>query len=271
MTPAASRTRRRARPLVALAAVGLLAACAVAEASTAAPSELVAGAVAATGAPTSAPDPTDAPDLTAATDATDAADAAEAGTAEATAPTLHVGPRLRVGLRSAATWEGRATYRLQHETGQAEVTVSRLAGSVRVDVAAGGATSSLIGTDSGTVACQVTDRTSCLLVAAPGAPVPPAFDTGLGELLFTTVPGLADLSLGVSDDGWTGAGTDGAGQPVAAAACAAVVSRDVQYCVTEAGLVRRAVFAAGTLTLVSSVPDVDPAVFTAPVPAVPLA
>ena len=250
MTPAASRSRRRhVRPLLAVVAVGLLAACAVAEASTGAPDDLAT--VAATPTETPAAEPT--PPLP--------------------QPSLHVGPRLDVALRSAAAWDGKATYQLVHQAGRADVTVTRLGDKVRVDVASGGGTSTLMTADVGAVACQATDRTTCVLAAPPGAPLPPAFDTGLGGLLFTSLPALTQPGSGLTDGGWLAAGRDAAGQELAAAACADVVApKHVdQYCVTEAGLLVRARLEAGTLTLVTSSPDVDPAVFAPPVPAVPLA
>lgn len=267
MTPAA-RTRRRTRPLIAIATAGLLAAFAVAEASTQVPSELVAQAVAA--APTASLVPTPAPPPEPTENAGPTEDAGPA-TGPVAGPTLRSGPRMRVALRSAGAWQGRATYLLEHESGRADVAVTRLAGKVRVDVTTEGATSSLITTDAGTVACQTSERTTCVLVAAPGAPIPDAFDTGLSGLLFTRIPVLADLTIGIGDGGWLPEETDANGQPVAAGACARVVSPPSRYCVTEAGLLRRATMAAGTLTLVAAVPDVDPAAFTAPVPAVPLA
>ena len=251
MTPARSRTRR-ARPLLVLAAVGVLAACAVAEASTRAPSELTAETVAATSSPTSQPAPEPAPSAL---------------------PTEHVGPRMKVALRSAATWEGKATYKLAHQAGTADVTVTRSGAKWRLDVATAAGTSVLMTADAGTVACQVTDRKTCVLAAAPGAPLPPAFDAGLATLMFTTLPGLLQPASGLVDGGWLSAGSDGADKPLAAAACAEVVSpTDVsQYCVTEAGLLVRATLPAGTLTLVTSSPDVDPAAFTPPATPVPLA
>ncbi|HZI98461.1 MAG TPA: hypothetical protein VFD41_13130 [Actinomycetales bacterium] len=252
MTPARSRTRRT-RPLLALAAVGVLTACAVAEASTeastGAPAALVTENVV---VPAVQPEPEPTPSVV---------------------HTEHVGPRMNVALRSAAGWEGKATYTLAHEAGAADVTVTRSAGTWRVDIVAGTATSSLISTDAGTVACVKTAKTTCVLAAAKGAALPPAFDAGIATMMFTTVPNLAKPGAAVVEGGWLSPGRDAADAELDAAACAEVVGPKniTQYCVTEAGLLVRAAFPGGTLQLVTSTPDVDPAVFTPPAAAVPLA
>jgi hypothetical protein len=80
------------------------------------------------------------------------------------------------------------------------------------------------------------------------------------------VPGLKDRTTGMFSDGYLVAG---AGLP--AAACVEVVAPDTgRYCVTEAGLLRRAKFAGGTLVLTSATTDVDASLFTPPVAATPL-
>lgn len=261
MTSAASRSRTvHARPVLVVALLALLAACAAAEASTGADRGLVAAPAAGTAEPEAG-----------------AQTAAGAGSAAPTATTGRPGvaPRLQVALRSAAGWQGRATYVLTSTGGtSATVTLARRDDQVRLDVTMGDATSTLLGGGgSGAwVACQSTDHTSCVVAAPAGAALPDAFDPGLAQLLFTSLPALADRGMGVADAGWISAVYDTAGHPVASAACAQVLGRHAgQYCLTEAGLLRRAVLPSGTLELTTAEPAADPAVFTPAATPVPLA
>lgn len=174
-------------------------------------------------------------------------------------------PQLAVALPAAASWSGTATYALRARGGTtAEVTVTRAADKVRVDVATGGTTSSLMTADAGWVACAQAE--TCVTVAPPGAALPDAWDPGVGRLLTTVVPSLAQRDRGIYADGYLVAGS---GLP--AAACVEVIAPDSgRYCVTEDGLLRRAKFTGGTLTLTAANPTADPARFAPPVAPTPL-
>jgi hypothetical protein len=177
-------------------------------------------------------------------------------------------PSWDLAAANAQAWTGTATYDLRSRDGaQATVTVTRAADKVRVDVATDGLTSSVLSADAGWVACAVDDRTTCLTVAAPGAELPAAWDPGVGRLVATVVPELATRERGLYTDGYLVAGGG-----VAAAACAEVVAPDTgRYCVTDDGLLRRAKFTGGTLTLTDADTAVDAARFTPPANPTPLA
>jgi hypothetical protein len=120
--------------------------------------------------------------------------------------------------------------------------------------------------DAGWVACAKTDRTTCVLAAAKGKPVPAAFDPGVGRLFTTALPQLATRTSGLYPSGYLVASGD-----VPAAACVEVVAPDTgRYCVTEQGVLRRAKFPGGTLDLVSVSAAVDAARFAPPVTPTPL-
>jgi hypothetical protein len=177
------------------------------------------------------------------------------------------GPDAATALDRAASWAGTATYALRATSGTtATVTVTRSTSRVRVDVATGKQTSSLMSADAGWVACASTDRTTCVLVAAAGKPVPAAFDPGVGRLFTTALPQLATRASGLYPSGYLVASGD-----VPAAACVEVVAPDTgRYCVTEQGVLRRAKFPGGTLDLVSVSNAVDAARLVPPVTPTPL-
>jgi hypothetical protein len=177
------------------------------------------------------------------------------------------GPDAAAALDRAASWAGTATYTLRARAGTtATVTVTRSAARVRVDIAAGKQTSSLISADAGWVACAKTDRTSCVLAAAPGKPLPAAFDPGVGRLFTTALPQMATRATGLYPSGYLVASGD-----VPAAACVESVAPDTgRYCLTPDGVLRRAKFPGGTLELVSASDEVDAARFAPPVTPTPL-
>lgn len=199
------------------------------------------------------------------------ADSETGGPATAPPPVV---PRPRVALRSAAGWTGTATYSLRAGTESSTVTLTRDASSSRLDVATAAGTSSLIGTPGSWVACQTTDRSSCLLVAGAGAELPDAYDPGLARLVLIALPTLADAD-GLTDLGWLP-------DSVVTQAAACVGTSDVDpaafpveltgvYCVTERGLLRQATTPSGLLSLAGVSADVDAAAFTPPATPVPLA
>lgn len=185
------------------------------------------------------------------------------------------GPDLRTALQAARDWSGTAVYRLEprDDAPDARVTVVRTADRVRVDVAVGGLTSTLMPAKEGWVACAATesakekDRTTCVLAANPDADLPAAFDPGVGHLMSSVVPGLSGRTDARRDGGRLVARSD-----VAAAACIDVRSGDDsgEYCVTGDGVLRRASFPSGVLTLTSASDKVDHTAFTPPVKPVTL-
>lgn len=152
----------------------------------------------------------------------------------------------------------------------ATVTIHRLASSYRVDVTRGGATSILLTTTEGLVSCQVqAGQRTCLLVGPVGEPPPTLFDPGL-QRLFTS-----DLAALVRGDGLTvtPAGALPAAGPIASATCFAVAGTGVdpgEYCLTEAGILRKAQFPSGTLELTELAGPPDADVFTPPATPTPL-
>lgn len=189
-------------------------------------------------------------------------------------PPLPQGPRVRTGMLAAGTWTGTATYQLftSAPVAAATVVVVRSGDLTRVDVVTGTgaatATASLLRTGAGWVACSTAGTSECLLVAAPGALLPAAFDPGVGALLTSALPAMAGLPTGVAVTRSLDPGTDLAG-----AQCAAVTTGPVpgEYCLTDAGLLRRAVFGGGKLNLTAATSAVDPAALVPPATPVPLA
>ena len=141
---------------------------------------------------------------------------------------------------------------------------------LRLDVRSGAATSTLIGNEQGWTACQSESGAACVLVAGPGAALPAAFDPGIGALVTTTLPALADRKTGMIEaDGWPPARSGPRPWPRRPASRSS--GSRARSSASRAGLLRRARFIAGTLTLTSVSAAVDAAAFTAPAPAVPLA
>ena len=141
----------------------------------------------------------------------------------------------------------------------------------RVDVTIGSTRSLLMTTSAGAVSCQVTrSKTSCLRVAKPGQPLPKLFDPGLQRIFTTTLQAFAQGA-----DALTVAanGTLPESGAMAVAQCFTVSGGDVdpgEYCLTDDGIVRRAQFPAGTITLQSYARAVLPVFFKPPVPPTPL-
>jgi hypothetical protein len=139
-----------------------------------------------------------------------------------------------------------------------------------VDVKRKDATSILMTTKDGLVSCQVQpSRRTCLLVGASAKPPPKLFDPGL-QRLFTT-----DLSALASGQAVTvtPAGILPAVGSIGSATCFRVTGTGVdpgEYCLTDAGILRRAQFPSGTLemTALSGAPAAS--AFTPPVKPTPL-
>jgi hypothetical protein len=153
----------------------------------------------------------------------------------------------------------------------AKVTIYRLDSSYRVDVARKGATSILMTTKAGLVSCQVQGgRRTCLLVGDAAKPPPDLFDPGL-QRLFT-----ADLVALAKGDGITvtPAGILPATGPIGAATCYRVSGTGVadpgEYCLTDAGILRRGRFPSGTLELTALSGPPAPSAFTPPAKPTPL-
>ena len=152
----------------------------------------------------------------------------------------------------------------------ATVTIHRLASSYRVDVQRRGATSILMTTTDGLVSCQVqAARRTCLLLGPVGEAPPKLFDPGL-QRLFTT-----DLAALVRGEGLTvtPAGTLPAAGSLAGATCFQVAGTGVdpgEYCLTDAGILRKAQFPSGTLELTALSGPPGAEVFTPPATPTPL-
>jgi hypothetical protein len=141
----------------------------------------------------------------------------------------------------------------------------------RVDVDVNGTSSRLITTRAGAVSCQVTrTKRACLLVAKPGKALPRLFDPGLQRVFTTT---LASLAAGAGRLTVTANGLLPASGALPAAQCFTVSGTGVdpgEYCLTDTGLVRRAQFPSGTITMKLATATPPPAVFVPPVRATPL-
>ena len=141
----------------------------------------------------------------------------------------------------------------------------------RVDVTLGGSRSLLMLTSAGAVSCQITaSKRSCLRVAKPGQALPKLFDPGLERIFTTTLKAFA------ADDGTLTVTTNGtlpASGRMGVAQCFTVSGPGVdpgEYCLTADGIVRRAQFPSGTITLQSYDLAVLPRFFVPPVRPTPL-
>ena len=180
---------------------------------------------------------------------------------------------VRTGMAAAATWNGTATYKVFTDDGAtATVVLARSGDRSRVDViTADGASASLLRADAGWVACTTVGTTECLLVAARDAAVPPAFDSGVAALLTTTLPSLAGLQEGFAVTRELPVARALAPAQCASVDAAASPAGAGQYCLTNAGLLRRAWFAGGRMNLVEATTDRPAdAVFAPPAVPVPL-
>jgi hypothetical protein len=153
----------------------------------------------------------------------------------------------------------------------AKVTIYRLDSSYRVDVTRKGATSILMTTKDGLVSCQVqASRRTCFLVGAAAKPPPELFDPGL-QRLFTT--DLVALSRGEGIT-VTPAGILPAAGSIGSATCYRVSGAGVadpgEYCLTDAGVLRRAQFPSGRLELTALSVAPAASAFAPPVKPTPL-
>jgi hypothetical protein len=152
----------------------------------------------------------------------------------------------------------------------AKVTIYRLDSSYRVDVARKGATSILMTTKDGLVSCQVqAGRRTCLLVGDSSKPPPKLFDPGL-QRLFTTDLGALASGQGITV---TPAGVLPAAGSIGTATCFRVAGTGVdpgEYCLTDAGILRRAQFPSGTLELTALAGAPAASAFTPPATPTPL-
>lgn len=203
----------------------------------------------------------------------------DAATTTTAAPTAAPGPPdWRAALRAATDWSGTAHYDVRARDGRrATATVARDGERLRVDVVTDGLVSTVLTTDTGWVACAGSGEDAgdakdwtCVTVADAGTDLPAAWDPGVGRLVTQTVPGLATRDTGIWADGWIAGGAtadpaDPADPANGTAPCVEVVGEATgRYCVTESGLLRRAKFTGGVLSLVSSTSTVDDGTFVPP-------
>lgn len=200
-------------------------------------------------------------------DTPQAADAATREAPEPTTPPTPEPPRLGVALTASRDWSGTAAYELRARGGPTgRVTVTRADDLLRVDVAVKGMTTSLMTAEQGWVACAQGEKPTCVTVAGPGEELPAAWDPGVGRIVSSVVPGLAARDRGTYGDGYVVASGD-----LPAAACVEVVGPDTgRYCVAESGVLRRAKFTGGTLSLLAQSDAADPARFVPAVAPTPL-
>ena len=165
------------------------------------------------------------------------------------------------------------TYKLDSidpKQADALVTIYRLDSSYRVDVKRKGATSILMTTKDGLVSCQVQpSRRTCLLVGDAAKSPPKLFDPGL-QRLFTT-----DLVALARGDGITvtPAGVLVPAGSIGSATCFQVTGTGVdpgEYCLTDAGILRRAQFPSGTLELTALSGEPAASAFIPPATPTPL-
>lgn len=95
--------------------------------------------------------------------------------------------------KAAGTSVYAARYQLTTGSGQgAQLTVAHRDGGYRLDITAGTATDSLIGSDTGTVSCHAQDgRTACFQAAGAGQPLPDLFDAGAQHVFTDYLQALA--------------------------------------------------------------------------------
>lgn len=175
----------------------------------------------------------------------------------------------RRGVATAFT----ATYELKsNERGQPDATVkiARLDTSYRVEIAHGAARAVLLTSRRGLVSCQLTSKKRvCLLVAGPGKAPPKLFDPGVQRLVTSDLEAFAKSSGLTIEKGEQLPAQGG----LPAAQCFTVKGHGVDsgdYCLTEDGLLRQAVFPSGTLTMTKLGEAPTPRTFDAPVRPTPL-
>ncbi|MGN6332261.1 MAG: hypothetical protein ACTHOD_11510 [Motilibacteraceae bacterium] len=156
----------------------------------------------------------------------------------------------------------------------AQVVVARDGRTLRLDLVHGPRTDSLLLTADGTaVSCHLAGTPStagptCLRLAGPGQPLPPLLDPGLERVMTAS---LTYLAAGVATARPTSALPAAAALPAAQCYDVSGIGQDAgTYCLSEDGLLRRAVFPSGTLDLVSVGAPPAAATFAPPVPPTPL-
>jgi hypothetical protein len=214
------------------------------------------------------------PALAACSGADDAAPRRTTSTAPSASATPTPPEELLSGLAAkgvAALFTG--TYALDSvdpKKADAKVTIYRLDSSYRVDVARKGATSILMTTKDGLVSCQVQgSRRTCLLVGDAAKSPPKLFDPGLQRLFTTDLTALAG-GAGITV---TPAGVLPATGSIGSATCYRVTGTGVdpgEYCLTDAGILRRAQFPSGTLQLTAVSGPPAASAFTPPAKPTPL-
>ena len=149
------------------------------------------------------------------------------------------------------------------------VTIARLDTSYRVEITSGSSRAVLLTTAKGLVSCQLAEKKVCLLVAAPGKEPPPAFDPGVQRLVTSDLTALGSAGgLTVQESGMLPASAD-----LAEAQCYRVSGSGVdrgEYCLTQDGVLRKATFPSGTLTLTKLGAAPTRASFRPPVSPTPL-
>lgn len=199
------------------------------------------------GTPAAAPAPT--PSATSATPADDA------------------GARAARAIGSTST----ARYTLSATDGTtAQVVVARHGRELRLDLVHGSDADSLLLTaDGAAVSCRTSGKApTCLRLAGPGQPLPPLLDPGLERVMTAS---LTYLAAGVATTRPTSSLPAAAQLPAAQCYDVTGIGQDAgTYCLSEDGLLRRAVFPSGTLDLVSLGPPPAAATFAPPVRPTPL-
>jgi hypothetical protein len=152
----------------------------------------------------------------------------------------------------------------------ATVTIARLDTSFRVEIVSKDSRALLVTDRRGLVSCQLAGpKHTCLLVAKPGGDPPKVFDPGVQRLVTSDLEVFAAASgLQVT----SAAALPGEGQ-LPGAQCFTVAGKNVdngEYCLTGEGLLRRAKFPSGTLTLTAVGDEPTPKDFAAPLTPMPL-
>ena len=114
-----------------------------------------------------------------------------------TSPSPTAAERLTALATAAVGATYSASYALTAEDGsKASVTTDHLPTGYRVDIASGKAVASLIGSSTGTVACQTeSGKSTCFSVAGAAQPVPALFDAGV-QHVFTDYLGALAKDIG---------------------------------------------------------------------------
>jgi hypothetical protein len=153
----------------------------------------------------------------------------------------------------------------------ATVTIARLDTSFRVEIASGDSRALLLTDRRGLVSCQLGgSKHTCLLVAKPGQEPPKVFDPGVQRLVTSD---LAAFAAAATDLQVAAADALPAQGELPPAQCFTVAGKGVdngEYCLTAEGLLRRAKFPSGTLTLTTVGAEPTSKDFDAPLTPKPL-